>query len=151
MLINKELKTAIVRPNQEYMSRLALYFAHRTQALKNLSSTIKINKCGVSDNGETTSFSDTSSSCSKKFENVKCMISVIESSLLLPHPKPECSTLRNSFSGKVATPEQRSDLIGFRGIGQRDFKQYIMTNTLHLSSAKSTHATKHNLHLRSLN
>ena len=34
MLINKDLKTAIVRPNAEYMSRLLLYFTHRTKALK---------------------------------------------------------------------------------------------------------------------
>ena len=34
MLINKDLKTAIVRPNAEYMSRLSLYFTHRTKAQK---------------------------------------------------------------------------------------------------------------------
>ena len=120
MLINKELKTAIVRPNHEYMSRLALYFAHRTQALKNLSSITEVNKYSTPDTGETTTgFSDMSSSCIKKFENVNHMISAIESSLLLPHPKPECSTLRNSFISKIATPEQRSDLLGFREIGQK--------------------------------
>ena len=147
MLINKDLKTAIVRPNHEYMSRLALCFAHRTQALKNLKGATDTQKQVTLPGRETcdSTFSDTSTRCSKAFENVKQIITVITSTSLLPHPKPESTTLRNSFSGKVATPQQRKDLLEFRDIGQRDFKQYVLIHTLHKSSAKSTRATKHHL------
>jgi hypothetical protein len=49
MLINKSSKTAIVKPNPDYISRVAHYLPHRTAALENLTSqlfpwTTNINK-----------------------------------------------------------------------------------------------------------
>ena len=36
MMINKDLKSAIVRPNKEIMDRLSLYLGHRVKLLRNL-------------------------------------------------------------------------------------------------------------------
>ena len=105
MLINKDLKTAIVRPNAEYMSRLSLFFTHRTKALKNLRSIIDGQKLTKGDNNPHTDFTDKSTAAQKRTENVSKMTEVIRTSSLLPPDSPENKTLRNSFTGEVATPE----------------------------------------------
>ena len=82
----------------------------------------------------------------KKKENVSKMIEVISSSSLLQTDTPDNKTLRNSFTGEVATPEKREDLLDFRKIGQREFIKFVQISILHLSSNKSTKRKKHKLH-----
>ena len=36
MLVNKDLKQAIVRPSKEYLTQMATFFSYRSQALHNL-------------------------------------------------------------------------------------------------------------------
>ena len=107
MLINKDLKIAIVHPNAEYMSRLSLYFTHRTKALKNLRQTVddhKAHELTVEQN-QSKSLVDNSTTAKKRNENVNKMREVIKSSLILQNDTPHNKTLRNSFTGETATPD----------------------------------------------
>ena len=47
----------------------------------------------------------------------------------------ETRTLVNVFSGQVATPEQTTDMLSFREIGVRAFKQYVETRIIRRSSS----------------
>ena len=111
ILINKDLKTAIVRPNAEYMSRLSLYFTHRMKALKILRLIVDDQKSHKHMNTEeerkSKSLVDNSTTAKKRNENVNKMREVIKSSLLLQKDTPDNKTLQNSFTGETATPEQR--------------------------------------------
>ena len=149
MLINKDLKTAIVRPNAEYMTRLSLFFTHRTRALKNFRQIIEAQEKNDTFKKEHTlhnDFSDNTITAQKRQENVTKMREIITSSSLLPSDRPETETLRNSFTGEIATPEQRQDLLNARKIGQNDFIKHVQINVLQVSSAKRTKHKKHNLH-----
>ena len=148
MLINKDLKTAIVRTNAEYMSRLSLYFTHRTKALKNLRQTVDDHKAYelTVEQNQSKSLVDNSTTAKKRNENVNNMREVIKSSLILQKDTPHNKTLRNSFTGETSTPEQREDLLNFRNIGQQEFLKFVMTCILHLSSAKNTKRKKRQLH-----
>ena len=103
MLINKDLKTAIVRPNAEYMSCLSLYFMHK--ALKNLCQTVDDHKAYelTVEQNQSKSLVDNSTTAKKRNENVNNMREVIKSSLILQKDTPHNKTLRNSFTGETAT------------------------------------------------
>ena len=151
MLVNKDLKTGIVRPNAEYMSRLSLYFTHRTKALKNLRHIVDARKdyelfAEENKSESPINFTDNSSIARKRTENVNKMIEVIKYAFLLQKDTPDNKTLRNSFTGEIATPEQREDLLDFRNIGQKEFIKFVMKSVMHLSSAKDTKRKKHKLH-----
>ena len=74
------------------------------------------------------------------------MREVIRSASLLQSDRPDTETLRNSFTGEIATPEQRQDLLNVRQIGQKHFIRHVQINVMQVSSAKSSKTKKHNLH-----
>ena len=80
MLINKDLKTAIVRPNAEYMSHLSLYFTHRTKALKILRQIVDDQKAHelIVEESKSKSIVDNSITAKKRNENVNKMREVIK-------------------------------------------------------------------------
>ena len=71
---------------------------------------------------------------------------VIRSASLLQSDRPDTETLRNSFTGEIAAPEQRQDLLNVRQIGQKHFIRHVQINVMQVSSAKSSKTKKHNLH-----
>ena len=105
------------------MSRLSLYFTHRTKALKNLRQIVDDQKSHelIVEESKSKSLVDNSVIAKKRNKNVNKMREVIKSSLLLQKDTPDNKTLRNSFTGEIATPEQREDLLDFRNIGQKEF------------------------------
>ena len=87
-------------------------------------------------------------STTAKKRNKNKMREVIKSSLLFQKDTPDNKTLRNSFTGETATPEQREDLLDFHNI---EFLKFVMTCTLHLSSAKNTKRKKNASYIHSPN
>lgn len=100
MLVNKDLKTTIVRPSKEYLDRILYYYPVRSLALKTLKEQLfldsnKLVKKSVSDHSPHTF---------KVEENVMSMrhkLSTVALLLTSPH-----NTHLQSLSGVVATPEQ---------------------------------------------
>ena len=118
------------------------------KALKNLRQIVDDQKSREHMNSEeeskAKSLVDNSTTAKKRNKNK--MREVIKSSLLFQKDTPDNKTLRNSFTGETATPEQREDLLDFHNIGQHEFLKFVMTCTLHLSSAKNTKRKKCKLH-----
>ena len=73
----------------------------------------------------------------KDWENIQSMLHTIQETDLLPISCTEKS-LRNSFSGKVATALQQYHLLNLRTIGQSTFETYIKHTFLGTSSTKLT-------------
>ena len=64
--------------------------------------------------------------------------------LLATNESDEELPLRNSFTGKTATPQQQQDLLGFRVLGQEDFNTFVEYTYLKVSSVKPS-TRRHNL------
>lgn len=107
MLVNKDLKTTIVRPTKEYLDRILYYFPVRSQALKVLKKQVLLDgeKCGE----HRFSIFDNSPHASKMEENVKAMSMLLKSTMVLTTNNDKNTELR-SLSGQIATPEQKTDL-----------------------------------------
>ena len=102
MLVNKDLKTTIVRPSKEYLDRM-LYYPVRSLVLNVVRNSVlldvddtKSDKIGVF---------DASQQSIKREENVKCMMTKVQSTSTLDI-FDEVRPL-TSMSGQVATPKQQ--------------------------------------------
>ena len=128
MLVNKDLKTAVVRPTKEYVDRVLYYFSTRTHALRCLKQQLGIISSHAS--GSAYSILDPSPAAQRVEENIKSMMKKLESCLL--------STVQQDliiFSGKVATPEQSRDLLNFWDIGMSHFEARVKYFIIHDPSA----------------
>ena len=108
MLVNKDLKTTIVRPTKEYIDQIIHYYPVRAQALKVLKQQVLLDGLGKSTNR--VCIFDTSPHAAKVEENVAAMIAKVKSTKLLT------TGLKNSLqslSGKLAKPEQEKDMLSF--------------------------------------
>ena len=134
MLINNDLKSAIVRPGKENMNRLSLYLGHRAKLLHNIKHELdapkdtppppKLNMIDLQDK---------SALAIKPFHNIQEMITKVTSGGLLPD-QSDITQLRNPFTGKLVTPELQQDMLNFRKTGQQDYEVYVEYCYLKVSS-----------------
>ena len=122
MLINKDLKTSIVRPTKEYLDRVLYYYPVRSQAMRVLKQQVLLE--GKESQENQFSIFDCTPHASKIEENVKAMCVYVNSTSVLP-----MSSVRNedlfSLSGQVAKPEQKNDLLSFWEIGAKRFENKV--------------------------
>ena len=100
MLVNKDLKTTVVRPTKEYVDRIIHYYRVRSQALKALKQQVFLDR------------STKSSSTSSFFDATKLL---------------EVGTPNHlqSLSFQLATPEQEKDLLSFWEVGLSHFENKV--------------------------
>ena len=115
MLINKDLKRAIVRPSCEHLSQMSSFYQHRAACLHNLMRQVLPPK-------EQEKYQ--LSRDRKEQENVDSMVEAIRTGELLP-PATKLSTLQNTFNGKVAAGDQRQDLVTFHDVRQKEYGRYV--------------------------
>ncbi len=129
MLVNKDLKTTVVRPTKEYIDRIIHYYPVRAQALKTLKQQVLL------DGLEHTKVSifDTSPHAVKVEENVKAMMTKLKAVYLLT---AGTTNPLQSLSGQVAKSEEEKDLLFFWGIGQKQFESRIKYFQLREPSAQ---------------
>ena len=120
MAINKDCKTAVTRPDPELMHRISNVMPFRSSCMKNLKHEIGIEYKPEDNKGK--AISDI---------NVTKMMDIIQSKNMFPD---NCTELVNNFSGVVALPEQRRDLLTFRDTGQKEFESFIEYKILSLPS-----------------
>ena len=136
MLINKDLKSAVVRPGKENMNRLSLYLGHRAKLLHNIKHELDTPKDTLTQpTVNMIDLQDKSAEAMKSFQNVQEMISKVTSGGLLPD-RSDITQLRNPFTGKLATPEQQQDMLNFRKTGQQEYEVYIEYCYLKVSSVQ---------------
>ena len=92
MLINKDLKRAIMRPFCEYLSQMSYFYQHRAACLHNLTRQVLPPK-------EQEKYQ--LSKDRKERENVESMLEAMQSGELLPLVTTQ-SALRNTINSKVA-------------------------------------------------
>ena len=136
MMINKDLKSAVVRPSKENMNRTSMYLGHRMKLLHNLQDQVSqgLEKDQVDD---VSSIYTASKTTIKSLQNIRAMMNKIQEGELLPLSS-NLGTLRNSFIGKKANSEQREDLLNFRQTGLSDFHTYVTYTYLKPSSVALT-------------
>ena len=127
VMINKDCKIGIVRPSEESMARMTLYFPYRAKLMQCVK--VMLNK---DDDKVKSSFSR----AMKSVDNINAMLQSIRSSNLLPLQNPPNAVLRNEFTKEVATTDQQYSLLNYRKLGQEDLDAHIKNVYLKLSSAK---------------
>ncbi len=119
MLINRACKTSIVRPNPDYINRIARYIPFRSKTLENLRKQLFPDEKLQSDSSITPPFSKTRADF-KREQNIVALTKLIHTKAVFT--VPDCDRgLVNPFVDKVATPQQCHDLLNFRSIGQAEF------------------------------
>ena len=134
MKVNKDLKSAIVRPSTENMNRLSLYLGHRAKMIDNLKR--QLMKQQTTSMPNKTSLQTTKQPDLKSVDNIRSMLAKVQSGVLLPSTSTT-NVLRNSFINKEGTPEQRHDLLNLRSMGQKDFETNVTYRFLVESSVRS--------------
>ena len=105
MLVNKDLKTTIVRPSKEYLDRMLYYYPVRSMVLNAVKNAVLLDLHDTK--SDKMSVFDTSMQSVKREENDRCMMTKVQSSNTLDALEVRPLT---SMSGQVATPEQQIDL-----------------------------------------
>ena len=132
MLINKDIKAAVVRPTKEYLDRILFYFPVRSRALKQLKREVFLDNSQYSYSAN--SLFDLTPSARQVEENIITIKSKMNETAILS-PEPVDHGLK-SLSGKQATPEQAKDLLNFWEIGQRHCEAYVKYYILQQPSAQ---------------
>ena len=142
MKINKDLKSAIVRPSTENMNRLSLYLGHRAKMIDNLKAQSAKHQPTSMPNNST--LQTTKEPDLKSVDNIRSMLAKVQSGVLLP-PTSTTKLLRNSFINKEGTPEQRQDLLNLRSKGQKDFETNV-TYTFLVESSVTPRLKRKSVH-----
>ena len=95
MLVNRDCKAAVVHPNKEFISRMALYFPYRAKAIKNFKNQSKPHD--YDDSFHTTK------NTKKSGENIQAMKELLSKSDTLPKQLSGLKVLRNGFTATNAT------------------------------------------------
>ncbi len=132
-LINKDIKTSVVRPTKEYLDRILYYFPVRSKALNKLKDQLLVHRPDAEDVSRCSLFNHSVSS-RKVEENIVSMRSRVSKTNLLSSTAVEQGLI--SFSGRQASPEQAKDLLSFWDIGQEHFEAYIRYFIIRQPSAK---------------
>ena len=124
ILINKDMKKVITRPSKEYIQQMAGYHQHRASCLLNLAQVLS-------------STSETSyKNYTKDKVNIQSMLQDISDKNLLPTTNTTTTTLRNSFTGQVATGEEHQHLQTFRTVGQEEYNNHVKHTYIKKNSTK---------------
>ena len=117
MLVNKDLKTTIVRPTKEYLDRMLYYYPVRSMIQKAVKREVLLSDGNTQ--GSKVCVFDRSPNSIRKEENVQCMMTKIDTSnsLALHASSGQPSRCLTAISGQEASPEQQVDLLGFWEVG----------------------------------
>lgn len=142
MLINKDLKAAVVRPSSAYLQKTVHYIRYRIEAYSNM---LKQLYPKGSNAEEKTSIYDTSSVTRVYNENITTMRQKIMSESLLPTETHTKRGVLNVFTGVPATPAQTKDLLSARKTGKEQYINYVEYNILQKPSTTDAPIRKHRL------
>jgi hypothetical protein len=121
MLINKSCKTAIVKPNPDYINRLASYLPYRSKAIDNFTEQLLISS---QHNIEINSPFTSVPSDIKHQDNVETILQHLHDFAIFSIESVNRG-LQNPFTNQKASPEQRHDLLQFRTMGKAEYLQRI--------------------------
>ena len=119
MLVNKDIKTSVVRPSREYLNRIMYYYPVRAKVCKQLKEQIS----PPSRPDSKVSIFDATPHAARCEENVQSMKAKLCDSQVLAAAQENRGLL--ALDGTVVTPEQHKDLVAFRGIGKEYHEVYI--------------------------
>ena len=135
MLINKDIKTTVVRPTKEYLDRILNYFPVRSAALRKLKEQVLFHQPQTEDGSSKYSiFTSSPATAREEEENITVIKQKINETEILTNSASEQSLV--NLSGKVATPDQTKDLLNFWQIGKKHFESYIKYFILREPSAQ---------------
>ena len=113
MLVNRDCKAAVVHPNKEFISRIALYFPYHAKSIKNFKNQINPQKAE-------NEIIESAGHIRKAGENIKAMNQLLSQSETLPtQSSSDKMVLTNGFTSTKA------DFLNFRSIRQVDFDAYV--------------------------
>ena len=126
MCINKDVKAAISKLSDDYISKIVSYLPYRAKSLKNFRSQLEV-------------FSGKESSKSIKFSskddelmeyNVKKLINAIKHYDLLPSKVSKNRGLFNVFTKTSADLQQNFDMLNFRATGETEMNAFIKARVI---------------------
>uniref|UniRef100_A0A1X7U8W2 Uncharacterized protein n=1 Tax=Amphimedon queenslandica TaxID=400682 RepID=A0A1X7U8W2_AMPQE len=127
MCINKDMKSAVTYPTEQYLQKTSLFFNYRIKLSKSFLQQLFPQSCNTSNNS---TIEDVSKDAFKKEKDIQLMICTIDESSLLPSTLQTDRGLINTFNGQKATAEQCHDMLNFRSIGEESVKNYIQKQLL---------------------
>ncbi len=119
MLVNKDIKTSVVRPSREYLNRIMYYYPVRAKVCKQLKEQIS----PPSRQESRVSILIVPPHAARCEENIESMKSKLCDSHVLATVQESRGLL--ALDGTATTPEQHKDLIAFRDIGKQYHEAYI--------------------------
>ena len=122
--INKDMKSAVVRPTKAYLKKTSLFFGYRIASHKNLLIQLFPDN-ERKEHCEPQSIFDTTPYGNETEQNIEAVRTIICQKDLLPSTTGSNRGLVNVFSGAIATPEQAHDLLSFRKVGLQDFENFV--------------------------
>ena len=134
MCINKDLKTAVIRPTESYLQKTTLFFNHRIKLHKNLIQQLFPER--TVSHMQPLDIMDSSPQAYKYEENIKQMCNLVVTNGLFPNSQENDRGLLNVFSGQQATHEQTNDMLSFYEIGKTAYQNYVRYHILQNSSVK---------------
>lgn len=134
MCINKQCKTSIVKPTEDYINRVAKYITYRTKALQAFTKQLlpERNKKAI----ESTTIFTTNPNDNKSEQNIRSQMCALETNSLLETTE-ENRGLVNPFTSTQASAVQSNDLLNFRKIGEQEFLLRISCFILKEPSVKA--------------
>ncbi len=115
MLVNKDIKTSVVRPSREYLNRIMYYYPVRAKVGKQL-------KEQISPPSRVSIFNCTphAARCEENIDSMKSKLCDLH---VLATVQESRGLL--ALDGTITTAEQHKDLIAFRDIGKQYHEAYI--------------------------
>ena len=135
MCINKDLKTAVVRPTESYLQKTSLFFNDCIILYKNLLHQLFPPQSGS--HIYPSEILDSSPQTYRCEENIMEMCNLIISKSLFPASQCTTRGLPNVFTGQPATNEQTSDMFSFYQIGEQSYQNYVKYRRVWLLSASA--------------
>ena len=134
MLINKQIKMSIVKPSEDYISRIASYITYRTIAQENLKNTLFPHNNKSSERISSLFSVKPNDKINEK--NVQTQLHALEKANLFDTERRNCG-LVNYFTNDKATEKKYHDLLNFRKIGEEEYQLRILYFILKQPSVKA--------------
>ena len=119
MCINKDLKTAVVRPTKSYLQKTSLFFNYRIKLYMNLIQQLFPER--LVHQTKPTDILDDSPQAYRYEQNVKQICALVVANNLFSI-QPNSRELLNVFTCQLATNEQTCDMLSFRQVGEQAFQ-----------------------------
>ena len=132
--INKDLKSAIVRPSPGYLEKMSIFFNYRIRAYDNFTNQIM----PIKQKNPLISSKDQINN-----ENIDAIIRHVSE-----HGMFSCAidrSLGNIFTNQIATPQQAHDMLNFTAIGKKVYAAYVTHRILQVPSTASAPLRKSKL------